>query len=89
MDGYMTTNENRVTITVDEYVDLIRAEMVLDALVDTLFKEAELEWDEKSLKFNQKAVSHVLCALCRNRYFGKVQSLKKEREELLHGTHQD
>lgn len=89
MDTYLTTNEDRVVITVDEYADLIRADLTLDALLEAFFKDAELEWDEKSLNFNNKAVSHVLCALCRHRYFGKVQELKKAREEMLHGLNQD
>lgn len=89
MDGYMTTNEDRVVVTVEEYMDLVRTELTLDALLEALFKDAELEWDEKTLKFNQKAVSHVLCALCRNRYFAKVQTLRKEREEMLRGLNKD
>lgn len=89
MDAYMTTNEDRVVVTVEEYIDLIRAELTLDTLLDALFTDAELEWDEKTIKVNQKAVSHVLGALCRNRYFAKVQALKKEREELIRGLNKD
>jgi hypothetical protein len=89
MNEYMTTNEDRVVILIDEYMDLIRAELTLDALLDALFTDAELEWDEKTLKFNQKAVCHVLCALRRNRYFAKIEVLKKEREEMIRGLNKD
>ena len=89
MDEYVVANKDYMAIPMDEYADLIRAEQTLDALLHALFTDAELEWDEKSLKFSNKAVSHVLCALCRYRYFGKVQELKKAREEMLHGLNQD
>lgn len=89
MADYVITNTEYMAVSMDEYADLIRADLTLDALLDALLNDAELEWDEKSLKFNNKTVSHVLCALCRHRYFGKVQELKKEREEILHGLNQD
>ena len=86
---YMTTNEEMIAITVDEYVDLIRTDLTLDTLLDVLIGDAELEWDDKSLKFNQKDVNHVLRALCRNKYYSKLTFLQKERKEKLDGLNKD
>ncbi len=84
MNGYMTTNEDRVVITIEEYIDLIRDSQALESIVQTLLDKAELSWDEKRLRFDDDSLCHVLSALCRNRYHGTLFALqtkaKKEKE---------
>lgn len=84
---YMTTNEDRVVITIEEYVDLIRDSQTLESLVQTLLEKAELSWDKKALRFDDSSTCHVLSALCRNRYHGRLFTLQaeKEREEKRDG----
>lgn len=88
MNGYITNNEDRVVITVEEYVDLIRDSQTLESLVQTLLDNAELSWDKKDLRFDDASTRHVLGALCRNRYYGKLACLKMDAkmEEISNGT---
>ena len=78
MNGYITNNEDRVVITVEEYVDLIRDSQTLESLLQALFDNAELSYDKKDLRFDDSSTRHVLGALCRNRYFGRLATLKMD-----------
>ena len=84
---YITTNEDRVVLNIGEYIDLIRADQTLDAILGVLFDKAELSWDAKRLRFDDESLCHVLGALCRNRYHGRLFTLQaeKEREEKRDG----
>lgn len=78
MNGYITNNEDRVVITIEEYVDLIRDSQTLETLVNTLLDNAELSYDKKDLRFDDSSTRHVLRALCRNRYYGRYATLKMD-----------
>lgn len=78
MNGYITNNEDRVAITIEEYVDLIRDSQTLETLVNTLLDNAELSYDKKDLRFDDSSTRHVLSALCRNRYYGRYATLKMD-----------
>lgn len=89
---YITTNEDRVVLNIEEYIDLIRADQTLDAILGVLFDKAELSWDEKKLRFDDESLCHVLSALCRNRYHGTLFALQtkaKEEKETQDGTDKD
>ena len=83
MNGYATTNEDRVVVNVEEYIDLIRDKKALEAIEQILFEKAELSWDGKRLRFDDESLCHVLSALSRGRYYGTLCTLqmKKAREE--------
>lgn len=92
MKEYITSNEDRVVITIEEYVDLIRDSQTLEALLQALFDNAELSWDKKDLRFDDTSTRHVLIALCRNKYYGKLISLKMleaKEEKKDDGTNKD
>lgn len=82
MSEYMTTNEDRVVITIEEYIDLIRDSQTLESLVQTLLEKAELSWDKKALRFDDSSTCHVLSALCRNRYHDKLFALQREADRV-------
>lgn len=88
---YITTNEDRVVITIEEYIDLIRDSQTLEAILEAIFENAELSWDKKSLRLDDSSICHVLSALCRNRYHARLYNLqaKKEIEERADGTDKD
>lgn len=88
---YMTTNEDRVVITIEEYVDLIRDSQTLESVLQALFEKAELSWDGKRMRFDDESICHVLSALCRNRYYARLISLQemKSLEEEKNGTDKD
>ena len=88
-NGAVICNINYMAVSMDEYADLIRADLTLDALLDALLAKAELSWDKESLRFDDSAVNHVLRALCRHKYYNKIMSLKidKEIKEADNGTY--
>lgn len=81
MNEYMTTNEERVVITVEEYIDLIRDSQTLEAIEQILFEKAELSWDGKRLRFDDESLCHVMSALSRGRYYGTLCRLQMEKRE--------
>lgn len=89
---YITTNEDRVVICIEEYIDLIRDRQTLEAILEAIFEKAELSWDGKRMRFDDESICHVLSALCRNRYHGTLFALqtKAEKEkEAQDGTDKD
>lgn len=83
MDGQkIVSTDGFVAITMDEYADLIRADLTLDTLLDVMFRTAELDWDDE-LRYDNNAINHVLKALCNKKYFSKRWDLqfKKRQEE--------
>ena len=79
-NGAVICNINYMAVSMDEYADLIRADLTLDALLNALMCNAELSWDKESLRFDDSAVNHVLRSLCRNKYYAKIMSLKMDKE---------
>ena len=77
-----------VAVPVEEYVDLIATNDRYDSLRYALYDNATLSWDKNNLRFDDEKVSSVLSAID-NRYFGTLNRMKKEAEELEKGTDND
>lgn len=78
---FMTTNEDRVVLTIEEYCDLIKDSQTLDALLHAMFDSANLSYDQQCLSFDDFPVCHVLSALCRPQYYAVLNNLKRKEEE--------
>lgn len=78
---FMTTNEDRVVLTIEEYCDLIKDSQTLDTLLHAIFENAILTYDQKLLHFDDFPVCLVLSALCRPQYYAVLNNLKRKEEE--------
>lgn len=66
-----------VTISLDEYNDLKKAEITLDALIESIFSSAELSWDKKELRYSDSKITMVLQAFCKARYNANLRILQQ------------
>ena len=80
-NGEVICNTDFMAVSMDEYADLIKDELTLDAIQHVLFTHASLSWDKKSLQFDDKSLCHVLQALCTFKYNSKLTSLQKLEDE--------
>ena len=83
--GTVILNTDFVAVSIDDHDDLVRSDLILDALVDAIFKNASLSWDKKSLDFDDRSLCGVLQVLCPAHYNTKIRILK-EQEEKKDGT---
>lgn len=78
---FMTTNEDRVVLTIEEYCDLIKDSQTLESLLHAMFDSANLSYDQQFLSFDDFPVCHILSALCRPQYYAVLNNLKRKEEE--------
>ena len=86
--GTVILNTDFVAVSIDDHDDLVRSDLILDALVDAIFKNASLSWDKESLAFDDRILCSVLQILCPAHYNTKLRILK-EQEEKKDGTDKD
>ena len=86
-NGTIIINNEFVAVCTEEYDSLKRNDLILDALMTTLFINASLSWDKKSLRFDDEIICHVLQALCTHDYNFKLRSLQQKEE--INGTDKD
>lgn len=86
--GTVILNTDIMAVCVDVHDDLIRRDLMLDALEDAIFRNASLSWDKKSLNFDDRSLCCVLQVLFPAHYNAKLHILK-EQEEKKDGTDKD
>lgn len=77
-------NEQReVTVDLDEYKDLIVNNACLTVLLNAIYKDADLSWDGKSLRFSDDNINAILRVMDGNNYYSKLRllQLSKKAEE--------
>ena len=76
-ENLMSIENGYVCIPVEEYVDLIETNQFFDVLLDTLFMNARLSWNETSLSFDDGSLGVILRAYNSRRYDGTINRLQK------------
>lgn len=70
--------ERMITISTDEYTQLIRSQEALEMLVDMLYNSVTLSYNDEDLCFHN--VEGIMKAYCRSRYDIAYQTLKLRKE---------
>ena len=79
---WITIQEGHVSITVDEYVDLLTDSQTLIFLLNGMMDKAHLSYSGEYLTFDDNAIRTLLMASpYAHRYRNKMQDLIKEKEE--------
>ena len=78
---YMLCNAEFVAVDIDSYEDLIRKEWQMDAIMETLLRNASLSWDKRSLVFDDRSLCHVMQAICPLEYQNTLKRLQRQEDE--------
>jgi len=81
VEGKMVIEKGYICIPVEEYVDLIETNQFMDVLLESLFMNARLSWNEKALSFDSDSLGVILKGFRAWRYNGTFDRLIKLQKE--------
>ncbi len=70
----------KVVIDLDEYVELIEKQFAYEMIMDTLFPDARLAWNDRGLTFDSDSLNNLLRVIEGRRYAKRMSHLQKEKE---------
>lgn len=68
-----------VIISQEEYKNLLESNIKLDMLIQVIYENSSLSWDNKFLTISNDRVSEILKTIDEFGYKSKLEALKKEK----------